>query len=151
CRPHLEGTRGARWLTVDVDARLWAPRRPHAGARLCRDARGSDGGIREELAAGILKALAARRLDRQRDRLAVLRIFGELLEKVDAVTILQVHLVDGDLPRLVAHLRESISLARAWMTLTATTIAAAMAIVRGYVLHKLNPIASRLRPSGFAC
>jgi hypothetical protein len=38
---------------LDVDARLRASRRPHANARLCRDARGRDGGVRQELAAGI--------------------------------------------------------------------------------------------------
>jgi hypothetical protein len=35
-----------------MDARLWPPRRSHPDARLCRDARGRDGGVREELAKG---------------------------------------------------------------------------------------------------
>jgi len=37
---------------VDVDARLWTPRGPHANARLRGDARGRDGGVRQKLAAG---------------------------------------------------------------------------------------------------
>ena len=44
---------------VDVDARLRASRRPNTNARLSRDTRGRDGGIREELAAQFkLKGLA---------------------------------------------------------------------------------------------
>jgi hypothetical protein len=38
---------------VDVDARIRAPRGPHADARLRSDARGRDGGVREELVEGI--------------------------------------------------------------------------------------------------
>jgi hypothetical protein len=38
---------------VDVDASVRASRRPHTNARLCRDARGRDGGVRQELAAGV--------------------------------------------------------------------------------------------------
>jgi hypothetical protein len=38
---------------MGVDARLRATRRPHAGAWLCRDARGRDDGVREKLAAGM--------------------------------------------------------------------------------------------------
>jgi hypothetical protein len=41
---------------LDVDARLRAPRRPHADARLRADARGRDGGIRQTLAAGVAMA-----------------------------------------------------------------------------------------------
>ena len=37
---------------MDVDARLRAPRGPHADARLRGDARGCHGSVREELAAG---------------------------------------------------------------------------------------------------
>ena len=40
---------------LDVDARLRAPRRPHADARLRGDARGRDGGVRKELAAGVVQ------------------------------------------------------------------------------------------------
>jgi len=38
---------------MDVDARLRLPPGPHANARLCGDARGLDGGVRQELAAGV--------------------------------------------------------------------------------------------------
>jgi len=38
---------------VDVDAGLWPPRRPHAHARICGDARSRHGSVREKLAAGI--------------------------------------------------------------------------------------------------
>ena len=38
---------------MDVDARLRAPRGPHADARLRADARGRDGGVRQELAVGV--------------------------------------------------------------------------------------------------
>jgi len=34
---------------MDVDACLWAPRGPHADARLRGDARGCDGGVRQKL------------------------------------------------------------------------------------------------------
>jgi hypothetical protein len=40
-------------LAVDVDVSLRASRGPHAYARLRSDARGRDGGVREELAAGV--------------------------------------------------------------------------------------------------
>jgi hypothetical protein len=52
-RPHLQRRRRAGRNAVDVDARLRAPRRSHADARLRRDARGCDGGVRQELAEGI--------------------------------------------------------------------------------------------------
>jgi hypothetical protein len=39
---------------ADVDARFRAPRRSHADARLCRNARGRNGGIRKGLAAGMI-------------------------------------------------------------------------------------------------
>jgi hypothetical protein len=42
---------------VDVDARLWASRGPHSDARLRGDTRGRDGGVRQELAAGIGRVL----------------------------------------------------------------------------------------------
>src|SRR5262249_4060598 len=45
------------------DAGLWPPRRPLADLRLRADARGGDGGIREELAAG--GTARGRRADRQ--------------------------------------------------------------------------------------
>jgi hypothetical protein len=45
---------------VDVDASLWAPRRPHANTRLPRDARGRDGGVRQELAEGMSQVRAPR-------------------------------------------------------------------------------------------
>jgi hypothetical protein len=44
CEDRIERRRA----TGAADARLWAPRRPHAHARLCRDARGCDGGVRQE-------------------------------------------------------------------------------------------------------
>src|SRR5262245_2159636 len=37
-----------------VDARLWPARRPLADLRLRADARGGDGGVREELAVGVV-------------------------------------------------------------------------------------------------
>jgi hypothetical protein len=40
---------------VDVDPSVWAPRRPHTDPRLRGDARGRDGGICKELAAGMTK------------------------------------------------------------------------------------------------
>ena len=40
---------------VDVDARLRAPRRPHANPRLRADTRGRDDGVRQELAAGVVQ------------------------------------------------------------------------------------------------
>ena len=40
---------------MDVDAGLRVSRGPHANTQLRSDARGSDGGIREELAAGMTK------------------------------------------------------------------------------------------------
>jgi hypothetical protein len=40
---------GEPWMWT----RLRASRRPHGNARLCRDARGRNGGIRQELAAGV--------------------------------------------------------------------------------------------------
>jgi hypothetical protein len=46
----LQGQRLAHRNAVDVDAGLRAPRGPHADARLCRDAQGRDGGVREKLA-----------------------------------------------------------------------------------------------------
>jgi hypothetical protein len=46
----LQGTRGACGNALDVVARVRAPRRPHADARLRGDARGRDGGAHEELA-----------------------------------------------------------------------------------------------------
>jgi hypothetical protein len=52
-RPHDEASRGAGRLAVDVDARLRAPRESHADVRLCRDPRGCDGGVCQELAAGV--------------------------------------------------------------------------------------------------
>jgi hypothetical protein len=36
----------ADWNAVDVDARFRPARGPHADARLCRNARGCDGGVR---------------------------------------------------------------------------------------------------------
>src|SRR5262249_38113469 len=53
CGPHLQGSRFASRDAADVDARLRTPRRPHADARLPANARGRDGGVREELAAGV--------------------------------------------------------------------------------------------------
>jgi len=48
-----EGARGTGGLAVAVDARLWPARAPLADARLRGDARSRDGGVREELAAGV--------------------------------------------------------------------------------------------------
>src|SRR5262245_29800699 len=44
---------------MDVDARLWTSRGPHADARLRADARGCDGRVRQELAAGIAPGAGA--------------------------------------------------------------------------------------------
>ena len=54
-RPHHEGARRAGRYAMDVDAHFRLSRRPHADARLRGDARGRDGGVREELAAVQLK------------------------------------------------------------------------------------------------
>jgi hypothetical protein len=50
---------------MDVDARLRSPPGPHADARLRADARGRDGGVCQELAAGIGRSLI-KRADRSR-------------------------------------------------------------------------------------
>src|SRR5215467_6487722 len=55
CGLHLQGSRFASRDAADVDARLRTPRRPHADARLPANARGRDGGVREELAAGVVQ------------------------------------------------------------------------------------------------
>src|SRR6516164_11082153 len=60
---HHEGRRCAGGHGMDVDARLRLPRGPHTNPRLRADARGRDGSIREELAAGV--TARARRADRQ--------------------------------------------------------------------------------------
>ena len=53
-RPHDEGSRGAgRFVAVDVDVCLRAPRRSKPNAQLCRNTRGGHVGIRQELAAGV--------------------------------------------------------------------------------------------------
>src|SRR5215468_6805114 len=44
-RPRHEGRRRTRRPAMAMDARLRAPRRPHADARLRADARGCDGGV----------------------------------------------------------------------------------------------------------
>src|SRR6516165_5539558 len=51
--PHLQGADRAAGPAVDVGER---PQRPHTprGARLRADARDRDGGVREELAAGVV-------------------------------------------------------------------------------------------------
>jgi hypothetical protein len=49
----MKAADGARRPAMAVDARLRAPRRPQADLRLRSHARGCDGGVREELAAGI--------------------------------------------------------------------------------------------------
>jgi hypothetical protein len=50
---HLQRRRLASRHTVDMDASPRLPRGSHPDARLRGDARGCDGGIREELATGI--------------------------------------------------------------------------------------------------
>src|SRR5215467_10062277 len=57
CRPHLEGSRGPGGNAVDVDAGLWPSRGPHADVRLRGVARDRDGGLRRELAAGMIEHL----------------------------------------------------------------------------------------------
>src|SRR5262245_16355438 len=52
-RPHHEGRRCADRHVMDVDARVRIPRGPHTDARLRADARGRDGGVRQELAAAV--------------------------------------------------------------------------------------------------
>jgi len=59
-----------------VDARLRTPRRPHADARLPANARGRDGGVREELAArpgGNVTGLSNQASDLDAKRLELLR------------------------------------------------------------------------------
>jgi hypothetical protein len=53
CPPHHASRCLAGRCAVAVDDGLRVPRRPHPNARLRADARGRDGGIRQELAAGI--------------------------------------------------------------------------------------------------
>src|SRR5215831_17608519 len=55
-RPHYEVRRRPRGDAVALDAGLRSPRRSHAHLRLRADARGSDGGVREELAAAVKKS-----------------------------------------------------------------------------------------------
>ena len=43
------------WGAVAVDARVRIPRGLHADARLISDARGRDGRVRKEMAAGVLQ------------------------------------------------------------------------------------------------
>jgi hypothetical protein len=51
---------GAPAMPWSVDPRtLWASRGSHANSRVCRDARGRDGGLCKELAAGVGGPLAA--------------------------------------------------------------------------------------------
>ena len=54
-RPHHASLGSASRDSMDVDARHRISQRPHANARLCRDTLSCDGGIRQELAAGILE------------------------------------------------------------------------------------------------
>src|SRR5262245_50922385 len=54
--------RRTRRHPVDVDSSLLAPRRPHADSRLRSDARGCDGGVRQELATRISPALPLARM-----------------------------------------------------------------------------------------
>src|SRR5262249_34696618 len=58
-----EGDGSAGRRAMAVDARFRPPRGPHAYPRLRDDARGSDGGVRQELGAGV--TASARRADRQ--------------------------------------------------------------------------------------
>ena len=53
--PANGGRRRPRGDAVALDAGLRPPRRSHADARLRRDARGRDGGVLEELAAGVVQ------------------------------------------------------------------------------------------------
>jgi hypothetical protein len=55
CRPYLQGGR-VRSKAMDVDIDLPASLRSNANARVCRDARGCDGSIRQELAARVRRA-----------------------------------------------------------------------------------------------
>jgi hypothetical protein len=51
------GARRAEWYALDVDARLRAPRGPHADARLRSDARSRNGGVRQKLAAELATSI----------------------------------------------------------------------------------------------
>src|SRR5262252_11024923 len=51
---HLQGERCAGRNAVDMDAGIRASRASHADAPLRGDARGGDGGVRQELAAGVV-------------------------------------------------------------------------------------------------
>src|SRR5262249_6160285 len=76
CGPHLQGSRFASRDAADVDARLRTPRRPHADARLPANARGRDGGVREELAAppgGNVTGMSNQASDLDAKRLELLR------------------------------------------------------------------------------
>ena len=54
---HHEGGGSAGRAVLDEDARLRASRGPHADTRLRADTRGHDGGVREELAAGVVSKI----------------------------------------------------------------------------------------------
>src|SRR5262249_47332183 len=56
-RPHLQGECRAGRRALDVDAGLRSPRGPHPDARLCGDARGRDGGVRQKLAAELATSI----------------------------------------------------------------------------------------------
>jgi len=60
--PDHEGGRCASWHVVDVDAGVWVSRGPLADARLRGDARGRNGGVRQELATGVERAPSAIRM-----------------------------------------------------------------------------------------
>jgi hypothetical protein len=67
----------------------------------------------------------------------------------------QVHLMNSDLPRLVAHLRKEDLSGASLDDLDGHDDGQGDRDrdqgLGGCLLHRLNPIASRLRPSGFAC
>src|SRR5262245_27675258 len=52
-RPHHEGRRCADRHVMDMEVRVRILRGPHTDARLRADARGRDGGVRQELAAAV--------------------------------------------------------------------------------------------------
>jgi hypothetical protein len=56
-RPHHASLGSASRDSMDVDARHRISQRPHADARLCRDTRGRDGRVRQELAARVISVI----------------------------------------------------------------------------------------------
>jgi hypothetical protein len=93
---------------VDVDARLRAPQGPHADTRLCRNTRGRDGGVRQELAAAMSKKRRRTYQPRVFDGRVIMpdeieRIHKEILEfeRIEAISDPMRELIEDLWPELL--------------------------------------------------